>query len=64
MSNVIKELREVLEPLITEKSDEAYKGYLIKYNLFQDMFYVSKGGSHITSAKTLEKAKKEIDLIT
>ena len=39
----------------------AYKGYAIKYNSTYEEFYISKGGSHIATAKSIEAAKKEID---
>ena len=39
----------------------AYKGYLIKSSLSGDEFYISKGGSHIMTCRSLEQAKKEID---
>lgn len=41
----------------------AYKGYLIKENQFDGMFYVSKDGFHITAQPTLEAAKAEIRLL-
>jgi hypothetical protein len=46
---------------IKEATDKAYKGYLIRKNPFDEMFYVSKGGSHITIVKTEQEAKKAID---
>ncbi len=39
----------------------AHKGYLIKSNLAGTEFYVSKGGSHIATYKSIEEAKKGIN---
>ena len=52
-----------LKKYLTE-SDKAYKGYLIKKNPFDGMFYISKGGYHISTAKTEQEAKKIIDELT
>lgn len=41
--------------------DTAYKGYLIKLNPMNGVYYISKGGHHIGSAYSLEAAKAEID---
>jgi hypothetical protein len=43
-------------------SDEiAYKGFLIRHNKIHHIFYISKNGHSIGSAKSLEHAKHEID---
>lgn len=47
----------------TERKDFAYKRYLVKWNHFQDLFYISKEGHHIGSAKTVAEARKIIDEI-
>lgn len=39
---------------------QAYRGYLIKEG-FDGYFHVSRGGHHVTSQPSLEKAKAEID---
>jgi hypothetical protein len=43
---------------------QAYRGYLIKHAPMQGpngQFYISKDGSHISSPRTLEEAKQQID---
>lgn len=39
----------------------AYRGYVIKLNMFSGVFYISREGHHISSAKTLDEAKRLID---
>jgi hypothetical protein len=39
----------------------AYRTYLIRYDAIWRIYYISKGGHHIGSAKSLELAKKAID---
>lgn len=41
--------------------DFAYRSYFVKYNPMRDEFYISKGGAHISSAKSAEEAKRTID---
>lgn len=38
-----------------------YRGYVIQLNMFNGVFYISRGGHHISSAKTLDEAKRMID---
>ncbi len=45
------------------KNDEAYKGYLIRTGLIGD-YFVGKDGHWIACVKSLEEAKKAIDLLT
>lgn len=47
--------------LILDADTTAYKGYLIKVNPMNGYIAISKGGSHISSAKSVEEAKKIID---
>ena len=41
----------------------AYRGYYIVKNPMTEIWYVSKGGTHITSASSLLSAEQEIDLL-
>lgn len=45
------------------EKDFSYKGYSVKYNPFDGMYYISKGGFHISAAQDDEQAKAQIDLI-
>jgi hypothetical protein len=46
-----------------EKDREAYKGYLCKRELGGQWWHVSKDGHHITTQRTLEECKRQIDQI-
>lgn len=43
------------------RTTTSYKGYLIDGPSSEGLYYVSKGGHHITSRKSIEEAKKDID---
>jgi len=45
------------------KDREAYRRYYIIKSLSTDTWYVSKDGTHITSAPSLDAAKREIDAL-
>jgi hypothetical protein len=44
--------------------DGAYRGYLVKRNPFDGMFYVSKDGHHICACTSYDAAKHAIDEVT
>lgn len=39
----------------------AYRGYYLRKSLSTDTWYVSKDNAHITSAPSLDAAKREVD---
>ena len=45
------------------KNDTIYKGYVIRVGLIGD-FFVGKGGHFFYCCKSLDAAKKAIDLLT
>lgn len=44
-----------------DANQTTHKGYVIKSNVAGDEFYVSKGGAHIATYKSVEAAKRGID---
>jgi hypothetical protein len=42
-------------------AQQAYRGYLISGPSLEGLFYISKNGAHIATARSLEVAKKEVD---
>lgn len=52
-----------IRPPMTFNSDlsQAYRGYTIKHNQVNDSFHISKDGSHISSPRSIDEAKKTID---
>ncbi len=48
---------------LLEDKSFAYRGYLVKHNSFREEFYISKGGTHISTVRSKEQAKVTIDLL-
>ncbi|HEX5091513.1 MAG TPA: hypothetical protein VFV84_02365, partial [Burkholderiales bacterium] len=44
--------------------DFAHRGYLVKYAPIHETYYISKGGHHIGSAASAERAREIIDELT
>lgn len=44
-----------------EAEGAAYWGYLIRYRAIDDLFYISKDKAHISCAKSMEDARREVD---
>ena len=42
----------------------AYKGYLLLLNPFSGIWYIAKGGTHISSADSYERAKEIVDNVS
>lgn len=52
-----------IRPPVTINSDlsQAYRGYFIKHNQMNDSFHISKDNAHISSPRSVDEAKKQID---
>jgi hypothetical protein len=42
---------------------QVYRGYVITPNIMRSEWHVSKGGSHITTQPTIDRAREAIDAV-
>ena len=46
---------------MSQSDREGYKGYLLLLNPFTGIWYISKDGTHISSAESFERAKQIVN---